>query len=191
MKKQPSEHNSPKYPEIGARLGQFIAESGEPNARQFALRAGLTAQVIAHLLGGNSMPSGETLTALSTTYRTFDSDWLLTGRRKATVTQSAVVAPAPKPAPSYGAALVGEAETLAKLGRAEVLVEQLSARLAEKDGEIKFLRGELGKSPGSSDAAGPFGEPAHVYPPRVPVAGFELAVQRRVRQARGASEVSR
>ncbi len=81
----------PKYPEIGARLAQFIAESGEPNARQFALRAGLTPQLVSHLAAGNSIPGGETLMALATAYKGFDANWLLTGKGGRALTPAAAV----------------------------------------------------------------------------------------------------
>lgn len=83
MKTTKKEKEPPKYPEIGARLAQFITESDEPNARQFALKAGLSPQLISHNAAGYSIPGGETLMALSKTYKDFDSDWLLTGKRKA------------------------------------------------------------------------------------------------------------
>ena len=76
------EKDPPKYPEIGARLTKFIEASGQPNARQFALRAGLTPQLVSHLAAGNSIPGGETLMALAVAYKDFDSDWLLTGRSR-------------------------------------------------------------------------------------------------------------
>lgn len=107
MEKQKKVKEPPKYPEIGARLSQFIEDSGEPNARQFALKAGLTPQLVSHLAGGYSIPGGETLMALATAYRSFDSDWLLTGRRKGQAADQLPPAipseakPATAPTPGY------------------------------------------------------------------------------------------
>lgn len=70
----------PKFPEIGARLSQFVKDSGEPSARQFALKAGITPAVLSNLMLGYSIPGGETLAALAAAYPKFDVNHVLTGK---------------------------------------------------------------------------------------------------------------
>lgn len=144
----------PKFPEIGARLAQFIEQSSEPNARQFAIRAGLAPQLISNLCGGYSMPSGETLVALATTYPKFDAMWLLTGKgsmlRDGKVLAPPAEAAEPRPDFTTAAGTVEEAGAVLRLARSETENEQLRQRLEDAKAEITWLRG---KSFPSSDAA--------------------------------------
>lgn len=148
----------PKYPEIGARLSQFIEESNEPNARQFAIKAGLTPQLISNLMAGYSIPGGETLVALACTYRKFDANWLLTGSgRLAAPKQASQEQPADAVDYSSGPATVATATELLLREQLIDTVKDLKADKARLIKENVELREEnkllLGKPSDSSDAA--------------------------------------
>jgi len=174
----------PKYPEVAARLAQFIKDSGELNQRQFAIRAGLTPQKISYILQGKFLPGGDTMTALADTYRDFDAIWLLTGRRTIGVTPSEPTTPATsKDTEKPEAAAVPVISAVPSDYGTTVEIAINRARLADKDilieqqrVEIARLNRELGKPFNGLDAAGPEPTPT----PRNPI-GFALSVSRRVK----------
>lgn len=157
------EKQPPKYPEIGARLTQFIEESGEPNARQFALKAGLTPQLVSHLAGGYSIPGGETLVALTTAYRAFDSDWLLTGRTKAAhptiLPGDKELAQANEPTPGLTVGPLGLSHSVKRMTDAEQAAywrakfEQLEQEVTRASTREDRLLAMLGKTEASAEAA--------------------------------------
>ena len=170
------ENEAAKYPELGARLTQFVEQSGETSARQFAIKAGLTASVLSNLMLGYSIPGGETLAALARTYPKFDVTWLLTGKSdSARALTPAQPEPADPPADkvpaSYGAT-VELAITRARVTDRDTMIEQQRE-------EIARLNRELGKPSNGFDAA----TPARPRPtaPR-PAVGFRLGVSGRVKR---------
>jgi transcriptional regulator with XRE-family HTH domain len=171
----------PKFPEIGARLSQFVKDSGEPSARQFALKARITPAVLSNLMLGHSIPGGETLAAIAAAYSGFDVNWLLTGGRArlTAIADAAIAAPvstAQEPeALSYGDAV--------ELAVANARIADRDETIRQQQFKIDELNRELGKPFNGLDAAG------SVVPssPRTPIgfgahkAQLVLSVSRRVK----------
>ncbi|OGX84133.1 hypothetical protein BEN47_16785 [Hymenobacter lapidarius] len=167
---------TPKHPGIAARLEAFIAEKAD-NPRQFALSAGLTPQVISHLLQGKAVPSGDTLTALVTKWPGLNTTWLLTGKGAMYLGDSAAQLPPALPDPIRegfppvpGTATPQQADFV---GRYLTQLEAENARLA---GMVEWLQHQnevlLGKSPASADAA------VYTMPlPPVSQIGFQIAAR--------------
>lgn len=175
----------PKFADIGQRLTQFIEDSGEPSARQFALKAGLAPQLVSNLAAGYSMPSGETLIALTAAYKSLDAMWLLTGRRTAKVAANVPdTTPATPEPPNNGGAVPANYGATVELAIVRARLSDRDTVIEKQAAEIARLNRELGKPSNGFDAAGPVGYPTPTAPR--PTIGFRFYVSRRVK-LRGAA----
>lgn len=170
----------PKFPEIGERLTQFIEQSSEPNARQFALRAGLAPQLVSNLAAGYSMPSGETLIALGAAYKGFDAMWLLTGKNTASAQLPPQVPSKLEPSkptlPTPGEATPVQADFVGRL------IKRLEDEIAGYQEREAWYQEMLKKPLASADAANLYDTVdllAARRPPVVPV-GFRQGVVRQL-----------
>lgn len=147
----------PKHPGIASRLEAFIAEKAD-NPRQFALAAGLTPQVISHLLQGKAVPGGDTLTALVSKWPSFNATWLLTGRGPMYIDGTAATVAHAKPAGN--ATLAVSYPTPEEYRQLQEENRQLREQLAANDGKLSaveedrnWLRQLVKKDEASADAA--------------------------------------
>ena len=169
------------------RVARLIEKLGI-SSYQFGKETGLSHQTISNVLTGKNRPSLDTLEAIAARYPD-TAVWLLTGTGETRTGimpkagESRPTAPA-EPAADYTSG-AGTIDATVNLLLKEQLKEARERATADR-ALIAWLQVELGKSPGSSDAAGSYA--AFPPTPHVPVAGFQLSVQRR---ARGRAQMSR
>ena len=133
---------------------------------------------------GASNPSYDTITKVLAAYPDLSPDWLLMGAG-AMLRDGRALTPAPRaaePAPDFTTA-AGTQEAVVTLLLKEQLAEAREQARADR-ALIAWLQGELGKLPGSADAAAPASAPAPrprpigFVPARI-AARFEAYVQAR------------
>ena len=168
-----------KHPEVAAIFTRLLTEL-RLSGNQLARALNTSQQVISGYASGRTNPGREMIAAIIARYPAISAAWLVTGIGEPFPAGRFNEKPAPRaaePAADYttGAGTIDATVNL-------LLKEQLSEareRAAADRALIAWLQGELGKSPGSSDAAGPLYAPA---PAPAPTVGFRLSVQRRASQ---------
>ena len=166
-----------KHPEVAAIFTRLLAELGL-SGNQLARALGTSQQVISGYASGRTNPGREMIACIIDRYPAISAAWLVTGIGDPFPAGrfNERPAPAPEPAPDYTSA---EGTGLAAVN---IILKEQIADLRKQNQQLLDM---LGKSPGSSDAAGPFAP----TPPR-PVAGFKLSVTNRA-AGRGRARESR
>ena len=162
---------------IGMRFRQ-LRDSRQLSVVDFAKLAGIKPSAVYGLESGANKPSLETVATLRQSFAGLNTEWLQFGEGEMF---SRVLAPL-TPAPDFTTA-AGTQEAVVTLLLKEQLAEAREQARADR-ALIAWLQGELGKLPGSADAAAPASAPAPrprpigFVPARI-AARFEAYVQAR------------
>lgn len=154
---------------IGLRIRQ-LREAKQLSVVDFAKAAGVKPSAVYGLESGANKPSLETVGALRLSFPGLNTEWLQFGEGEMF---SRALTPAPRaaePAPDFTSA-AGTQDAVVSLLLREQLTEAQEQNRVNR-ALITWLQAELGKLPGSSDAAGHYAP----IPPRQP-AGFNQAAR--------------
>ena len=173
----------PKHPEVATIFTRLLLELGL-SGNQLAKALNTSQQVISGYTSGRTNPGREMLAAIIRRYPAINAAWLATGEGEPFPVGRYNEKPhlALTPAPDFTTA-AGTQEAVVTLLLKEQLAEAREQARADR-ALIAWLQGELGKLPGSADAAAPASAPAPrprpigFVPARI-AARFEAYVQAR------------
>lgn len=168
----------PKYSEVAVIFGRLLSELGL-SGNQLAKSLGTSQQVVSGYTSGRRNPGREMIAAIIKRYPAINAVWLVTGQGDpfpgGVFNQKPVLAPV---ALTSGAATIEAATSVMLQEQMQLRITERNTVIERQQQEIERLWDMLGKSPGSSDAAGYFLPPPAPLP-HVPVTGFVLSVQTR------------